>query len=342
MVRPMRARNLRCAGKGALALLATLSASAAWAGDTVCRPASHLSPCIDAEALWTAPGDSRFVAIASTTPTPRARVALGVQGQYLWRPLVASVPSPHQAGREVRLVESALDQTLLLEGGLGRGLSVGLSMGVALIQRGSGIEGLTSRNGAPLARTAPRDARLSLTLSESVGRWFGVEPRVVIVIPVGDQTAFAGGSGLSAAPAVALEARAGRFSLGADLGLRLRRSVDFGTARWGSQASLAVGMRWELKQRSLWVTAEAFTLPSLTDPNSELGRALGIRTRLIPGEWLASLGIRPDPESQWSVRLGAGSGLLLSKEGRGGTVRVYAGPTSPRLRALIGVFYVPE
>lgn len=333
----MRAGGL-CARLGGLVLLTALPGSAS----AVCQSPTHFSPCIDSNALWPAPGDTHFLSIASPAPTAQGRVAFGIQGQFLFRPLVARVPSPIEEGREVRLVEYALDQTLLLEAGLSHGLSLGLSIGVALHQRGAGIEGITSQRGAPLGQTAERDAGLSLAYSRRLSRSIAVEPRVLLLFPVGDETAFAGGDGFSAAPAIAVEAHFGQFRMGADLGLRLRRSVEFGTARLGSQASLALGVSWEIvDKRRFWLSGEAFALPSLTDENSKIGKTLGIRTRLVPAEWLLSLGIRPDPDSGWSLLLGSGSGLPFSREVRDETVRMFLGPTSPILRTVVALRYVP-
>lgn len=310
---------------------------------TECRPATGYSPCIDANALWPSPGDATFFALASPRATAPGRVALGVQGQVLVRPLVLNVPGPVEDGRDVRVVDYAVDETLLLETGLGFGWSMGLGVGTTLVQEGAGAAGITSQRGAPLARTAIRDPRVSVAYSTLAGSHVAIEPRLELAIPLGDEDAYAGAGSVTAVPGLAVELRAGAWRFGVDVSARLRRSVELGTGRWGSQACVALGAAVDLvSEHRLFLAAEAFALPPLTETTSARGRALGAETTWIPAEWLLSLGARPDAEAPWTLVLGAGSGLPLSSERRDdGPRTTFFGPTTPAFRGLIAVRYAP-
>lgn len=259
------------------------------------------------------------------------------------RPLVLEVPGPGAEAREVRLVDYAIDETLLLEVGLGRGISLGAAVGVALYQRGTGDEGITSQRGAPLDSTGERDPRLIIGYSSSLGPGFTVAPRFELALPMGNQAAYAGGAGVALVPALTMEGRFARLRLAADLGVRFRRAVQLGTTRFGSQASLVLGVGWEVvSEDRAWLSAEVFALPSLIDESSQRGRDLGIRTRLVPAEYLVSIGVRPERDAPWTLTAGAGSGLPFSTETFAGSERTFVGPTSPKLRAVLALRYAPQ
>jgi len=306
-----------------------------------CGASTVYSSCIDVNALWPSPGAGHFAAFGSAEATPPGRLTFGIQGQFLLRPLVLDVPAPTRSTREVRVVEYAVDETLLLEAGLGRGFSAGLVVTVALRQAGAGNEGITSQDGAPLASTAERDPRLSLSWSHPFGPHLSVEPRLELVLPAGDETAYAGGNGAALVPAIAVEARLGRLTFGADVGVRWRQSVELGTARFGSQGWVALGASLDVLERRTWFSVEAFALPSLGETASATGQALQLETRLVPAEWLLSVGARPQRNGPWTALLGAGSGIPLSLERFEGNERAFVGPTSAAFRVLFVTRYSP-
>jgi hypothetical protein len=315
---------------------------AACAAATECAPATGYSPCLDANTLWPAPGTSRFVAVASPEPAAPGRLAFAFQVQALVRPLILEVPGPTAGAREVRLVDYAVDEALLFDWGLGRGLALGLALRVALFQRGAGVEGIISQRGAPLARTANRDPRVLLGWSHALGAGFTIEPRVELGLPFGDAEAFAGAGAVTAVPACALEARFARLRLGADLGLRLRRAIELATGRWGSQLAGAAGASFDVtSDASLFASAELFVLAPLGETTSARGRELGIETTWIPAEWLFSVGARPATDSAFSIVLGGGSGLALSSDAIAGTKRSFFAPTTPLFRGVLALRFAP-
>ena len=92
-----------------------------------------------------------------------------------------------------------------------------------------------------LTRSAPRDARIGATVGllprpATTPDGPAVVFRLDAVLPVGDERIFAGQSGIGAAPSFAAEFRAGRLTIGADIGARLRKTSDLSGTRVGSQA----------------------------------------------------------------------------------------------------------
>lgn len=327
--------NARCVWS-AVALLVWLAPDNAAA--TSCT--GEYSTCIDANALWPHPGEQRFFSVASPMATSPRQIALAVQAQALLRPITLDVPGPSAGGREVRVVDYAVDQTLLLEFGAGYGFSAGFVASLIAFQRGAGSGGIAAQRGDPLPRSAPRDPRLSLAYSQRLGATLLIEPRFELCLPLGDTEAYASSGALTAVPALALGARFGRFHVGVDAALRLRRSVELGTGRLASQAAVALGLSADLLESgALFVSGEAFALPALGSSTSRTGKRLGIESTWVPAEWLLSVGVRPESDVPWAVVAGAGSALALSSESSPGGSRTFAAPTSSPLRMLITLRY---
>src|SRR6187401_162382 len=87
---------------------------------TDCHPATGVSPCLDANALWLASGDARFFSLPSGDTLPAGKVGLSVAVQALWHPLHLNVPVPSADGRDVQLVARSIEQDTTLAIGLGR------------------------------------------------------------------------------------------------------------------------------------------------------------------------------------------------------------------------------
>ena len=61
----------------------------------------------------------------------------------------------------------------------------------------------------------------------------------------------------------------------------------------------------------------------------------------LPAEWLFSIRSHPEPGAAWSIALGAGAGLPLSRETWSGGSAQFLAPTSPSLRSLVEIRYAP-
>lgn len=307
-----------------------------------CHPGNGVSPCFDANALWLAGGDARFFTLPSGRVLEAGRVAFAVAASATWRPLRLTVPNSSPGGRDVELVKRASGEETVLAVGLGRGLELGLALPIILRQRGAGSEGLTSQNGGPLEPSAERDPRVSL----SGGLAFGalrLKPRLTVTLPFGDVHGYASSGAFGFAPALPAAFRQGRFEHALELGLRLRQSVELGSLRLGSELSIAAGSSFELvSERRLLLCAELLLLPSLVDNQSERAKAFGVDSSLVTAEYVLSLRSQPSTDAAWTVALGAGSGLALSRQSSTGGAERFTAPGSPGLRVLVEVRYAPK
>lgn len=303
-----------------------------------CAPASGASSCIDANGLWLRPGADEFLSIGISAPLERTKVSLAVATEFLLHPLSLGVPSPSPEGREVFLVNQRLEWTTLIGFGLGDELEAAVALPLVLRQTGAGSEGITSQRAPPIDSSAARDPRLTLLRHYSFSP-LELVPRLDLTVPLGDESAYAGDSSFVVAPGAGLAWAIASVTLGLDLGARLRRSVELGTLRYGSSLSVALGARVELfAPDRLWLTAEAWAMPSLIDERSQRARALGTELRALPAEWLASVGYRPVADDPLFLSVAGGSGIPLSEESWNTKSDSFAGAPSPRLRllALIG------
>ncbi len=308
-----------------------------------CHPASGISSCVDANALWLAPGSARWLSLSSPETTSPGRVGFALATQRATKPLRLVVPSQADDGREVQVIRAYTEQDLELSIGLTTDLELGLSFPVVSRQTGAGSQGLTAQASAPLDPVAERDPRLSvarrLRLSESVN----LKPRLELALPFGNRAAFASFGTTTFAPALPVHLKLGRFASVAEAGLRARAGVDLGSVHFGSQALFALGVSFEiLSQQLLTLNAEAFLLPSLSQASSARGERAGIQTTLLPAEYLFSLRSRPQADAPWSVAVAAGGGLALSTEDSAVGTERFMAPTTPALRLLAEVRYAPS
>ncbi|MFZ5894165.1 MAG: hypothetical protein ACOY0T_24100 [Myxococcota bacterium] len=325
---------------GLAAWTSTLVPTSVHAAD--CSPANGVSPCLDANDLWLTTGDARLFSLPSGEALPAGRVGLAIAVQALWRPLRLNVASSNATGRDISLVSRAVQQDTVLAIGLGKQLELGLGVPLVLHQTGAGSEGLTSQRGAPLDPNGARDPRVSLAFSVATGpvKW---KPRVTLALPLGDAEAYASAGRVIVAPAVPVVFRSGRFEQALELGLRLTSSIELASVRMGSQASIGVGTSFEiLEKQLLLVGAEAWLLPSLIDNQSARARAFDVTTNLLSAEYLFSLRSKPLAGEPWSVALGAGSSLALSRESSSAGPEYFVAPPGPSLRMLAEVRYAPR
>lgn len=323
-------------------LLSSLStAHAARAAE--CRPDTGVTPCIDSNSLWLPAGAARFLTLPEPVALAPGKVGLAVAAQLMARVLTVDVPSPAANGREVRFVDRVVEQELLLAAGLGRHLELGLAISVILRQSGTGNGGLTSQRGEPLEPTATRDPRVSLGYAAALTDSLALKPRLELALPVGSRAAYASAGSVTFAPAIPVEWGFGPVITGAELGLRLRRSVELGSVRWGSQAVGTFGLSLELLPRDLVrLGAELTFLPSLVNGSSARAESFALETRLLPAEWLLSLRSRPKADEPWTLAVAAGAGLALSSQSSPSGSERFVAPTSPGLRLLAELRYAPE
>lgn len=336
----------------AACLLAGLAVSlrAAVAGAAECDPPSGLGPCLDAEALWFAPGAARFVGVPGAETVRSRAFATGIGATWLLRPVVVTAASPDPDGREVRVVEHLVDLSLLLAYGASDRLELDLAFPIGLRQTGAGAGGLTSQDAPPLARSVVRDPRVGAAwalVRRRTGSFWALAGRLELSLPLGDEGELSGDAGPVVSPVLALDVERGAFFGASALGARLRRTSELAGARLGSQLVAQLGLGCEILGPALSLGAEAWVLPVLASQDRTLPDGTRVADALlVPAEWMASLRSMPLASGDLGLQLGAGAGLPLSTERRiapDGTDRVerFAGITSPAVRVALAVRYAP-
>jgi hypothetical protein len=327
----------------ALVLAVVASATRVRAEPDPCDPSATVSPCFDADALWLPTGATHFATLPSARPMAEGFATLLFGAGLALDPALLSVPSPDPEGREIHVVETTTTFTIGVGFGLGYGLGVTTELAFVPYQKGAGVEAVTAQQAPPLGSAAVRDPRFSLVYT-ALGRGsrdpVAVAARLGLAPAVGDETLLAGAAGATVLPALTLEAETGRFAFGADLGLRLRRAVDFGTVRKGSEAVIGAASTVRvLASPSVLVGIEAWLRPGLAgSPPGADPDALD-----LPAEWLLSTVFAWDPNGPFSLAAAGGSGLPLSKgpAASGGT-ESFAGVTAPTFRALVALRFTPK
>lgn len=312
-----------------------------------CESRSGLTACIDADPLWIPASPSRFIAVPSAGREPRALVSSGVALGYASRPIVVVAPSPATEGRELVLLDEVLTLTSLWALSPADGLSLGVAWPATLHQSGAGIEALTSQTGGELPATALRDPRVEGAYAFWHPR--GSQPwqltlasRLAVSLPFGQKDRFAGNGGCSAEPSfVASVARGPVFTSG-QLGWRVRAPAELGGARLGTALVTALGIGSDLlPQGLLSIALETFMHLSLIQQVRTQSGPAREDAALAPAEWMAS--VRTNlPALGLRLALGAGTGIPLSSERRPGeATQHFAAVTTPELRAVAVVRYVP-
>lgn len=266
------------------------------------------APCLDAQLQWLAPGREGATVVGAERTLTRGRATAAMALGWMSRPIVLVAPSPDPDGRELNVVDHALDLTWLLGLGVGAGVQLELAAPVVVWQSGAGADAAVSSLPQPLPTTAVRDPRLGLSAQVVGDRTsaLGVAARVVLSAPLGDEAALAGGDGAVLAPELALGWRRGRWQLAAALGARLRSRVHVATNVVDDQVVAEVGGKLRLlAEETLFVTIGGWVGPVLAPPPAGSAGA--------PGEWSLGLGSRPAP--RLALHLSGGSGLPLGVDG---------------------------
>jgi OOP family OmpA-OmpF porin len=333
--RRLLATGLACAALG--------TSSAADAQSEACQPRDGFSTCFASDNLWPYAGDSTWVAQAPTQTTGAQTGAFGFHLSYLYRPVGLRVASADPDGTTIYAVEHVLGAAVLAAMGVTDRLQVQLEAPMVLFQDGASKADVVGSDEF-LPRSAVGDFRFG-TLFSVVPRardadGFGLAARVEMAVPTGNDDAFAGAPSATYAPGVSGDYRLGRFSVGADLGARLREETSFAGTVIGSEITGALGLGVDaLEHGWLRFDAEAFANFGLVrgvteelepgdDEPTEIPRPLH-----IPAEWLVTVSTRGALDGRFRARIGAGSFIPT-----GDTVPV----TTPAFRTVFGVAYVHE
>jgi hypothetical protein len=316
-----------------------------------CAPDAALSACFDANELWLPAGRASFVSLPDTRATGVGQMSFGVASEWLRRPVVLHVASPDRDGRDVNVVDTALDASFFLGFGLFKNLELSLAAPTRLYQTGTGSAGVSSQTAPPLERNAVRNPRLGLaySLNDALATpGLGLRLAFDASLPLADASELAGERSVVAMPSATMSVQAGAFELSASLGARLRSAVDFGSVRLGNQGFAALGLGLDVFDPGLLlVTVEAFALPSLASSQAATANSAISSESLVPAEWLLSVHSSFEKHGSWTLSVAAGSGIPLSSETRqtsaGSTTAHFPGLGAPDLRSLVLLrFAAPE
>lgn len=276
------------------------------------------------------------------------RIGFGAAGEFLHQPVVVHAQSPDTDGRDVQVLESALDVSYFLAVGVARNFEASLLASMRVHQSGAGAGGIESQSASALTHNAVRDPRLGLaySLDEAVAvPGLGLRLALDATLPLGERDPFASERSFVVMPSATLGFRRGPLLLSAEFGARLRRAVDFGGFDLGNQGFIAIGLASTIFPRWLTLSAELFGLPSLSDSRGSAASPLVTSARLFPAEWLAGIHSSFGSQGPWTLSLAAGTGIPLSSETRetsnGSETTYFAGITTPDFRALLVVRFAP-
>ena len=308
-----------------------------------CDPDATVSPCFDADALWLPTGATHFSTLPSARPLAEAASTLLLGVGLALDPVLLVVPAPDPEGRTVHVVNATTTVTLGVGFGVGEGFGVHAELPFVPYQNGTGVEGVTAQQAPPLGSAAVRDPRVGVAWT-ALGR-NALDPVALaahfeLAPPLGDESSLAGARGTTFAPGVTFEGAVDRFVFGADMSLRLRSAVDFGSVTKGSEAVLGVGASvGVLSSPRLRVSVEAWVRPGLAGaPPDASANVLD-----VPAEWLISSLFAWDSSGPFSLAAAGGSALPISRgSSPSGGAESFAGVTAPSFRALLALRFTPN
>lgn len=331
------------------ALLSASALSATPVGATGCASNATLSACFDANSLWLPAGKASFISMPDTHVTGVGQVSFGVASEWLHRPVVLHVNSPDTGGRDVHVVDSALDASFFLAFGVAKDLELNLAAPLRLYQTGAGAGALDSQSAPALERNAVLNPRMGLgySLDDALAlNGFGLRVALDASLPFANEQEFAGERSVVAMPSATAALSRGMLRMQASLGARLRRSLDFGGVHLGNQGFLALGVGLELLDPGqLFIGLEAFALPPLSHSRATLSDSVATAETFMPAEWLASVHSCFEKHGSWSLGVAAGTGIPLSSETRdnsgGPSTSHFLGVTTPGFRSLLVLRFAP-
>jgi OOP family OmpA-OmpF porin len=269
--------------------------------------------------------------------------AFGVHMSYLYRPVGLRVASADPDGTTIYAVEHVLGAAVLVAIGVTEQLQLQLAAPMVLYQDGASKADVVGSDEF-LTRSAVGDFRFGALFSvverERAADGFGLAARVELAAPTGNDEAFAGAPSATYAPGISADYRIGRFSVGADVGARVREDTDFTGTVIGSAITGALGLGVDaIEQGWLRFDAEAFASFGLVrgvteERDARTNEVTDIPLPLhIPAEWLVSVSTAGLLDRRFRVRLGGGSFIPT-----GDVVPV----TAPAFRAVFGLSYTHE
>jgi len=277
------------------------------------------------------------------------QLSFGAAGELLHQPLVVRAPSPDRDGRDVQVLESAVDVSYFLSLGILRNLEASALASLRVHQSGAGGGGIDSQSSPALSRNAVRDPRLGIaySLDEAIAvSGFGLRLGLDATVPLGDRDAFATERSFVVMPNVTFRLQRGAWTLGAELGARLRQAVDFAGVELGNQGFVALGVAGAVLPNWLTLSAEVFGLPPLSENRGSAASPGVTNVRLFPAEWLLGAHSSLGSHGPWTLTVAAGSGIPLSSETRessnGPQTSYFTGMTTPDFRSLLVVRFAPQ
>ncbi len=320
------------------------------------------SGCFPSDSYWPAAGVSDLAFVASPQVIER-RIGLGIHTSYLKAPIVARVPSPG-IPTDVAAIEHQVVFTPFVSYAPTKAIEIATFV-PASVQSGGGAGVLSGAD--PEALTL-RDARLDVRVDgrqlfdpldekdrlERGKRWsYGLH--ATVAFPLAAPKNFSGDRTVVLAPSFVVQRDEGSCFFGVETGGRLRGVTEFAGSRLGHQLFLGFGFGCDLvthprekggKRALFSFSAEGMALPTfvdqtVVDPSGRVGNRVASRY-FVPAEWLLS--VKTSLSDSVDLRL-AGGGALGGWTGQPGDLGVTGGgamglaPTTPQLRAILGVAY---
>lgn len=333
-----------------LALAALLSLSVLWSRRSAASDCDnpHFSTCFDANALWIPAGRASFFSMPDTRVIVPGQFGFGAAAEILHQPVALRAASSDADGREIQVLESAVDASYFLAFGLVRNLEASMLASTRLYQSGAGAGSVASQSAPALSHNAVRDPRVGLAYSFDSAlalRGFGLRLAVDLTLPLGARDPFANERSFVVMPHATLGYRYGALQFSAAFGARLRQAVDFGGVKFGNQGFLAFGAAAALLPGWLALSAELFGLPALSDSRGNAASPLVSSARLFPAEWLVGAHSALGQSGPWTLSIAGGGGIPLSSETResssGPETSRFLGATAPDFRAVMSVRFSP-
>jgi OOP family OmpA-OmpF porin len=298
-----------------------------------------VSACINSDTLWPHAGPSRFVTVGSAETVADSRVSFGLITSYQSRPIVIHNPSPAPAGADATVIDNQVNGTFLFAYGVTKRLELDAMLPITFIQSGSGVSAITA--GAELRDTTTRDARFGFTFAfleqwDAAAKKLGLVGRFEVSAPLADKDQFAGENNGVLIPSLAADYRLGRLFLGAELGMRIRKTTELDGYRVGTQGFIGVGAGVDVLPRELLsVMVEARALPIFVEQGTPTQTPSGLTSTpngkyTAPADWTVAVRTAPLAGGDLAFSLG-GSGWLPISDQVG----------TPRFRFTLGIVFAP-
>ena len=271
------------------------------------------TPSINAQTFQPSASPAGIFMVEGAGSSAHLEVSGGLLLNYAAEPLSFS-PEAQAAGGTQALVEDQLTADLLLALGLWGRAEVSLDL--PLVAVNSAQVFATDLSGATLGDLGLRAKYTLLDARQDDPLGLGVFTH--LILPTGDEGAFASDGVVAVRPGVQLDRRVlDRVTMALNVGAHLRQERAFSEATIGSELMAGLGAEVRVYEELLRVGAEVYGSTPLTDPLAENQSPLEI---LLGAKLRTALGVQ--------LEVGGGGGLL-------------GGYGSPSYRVFAGVRYVP-